>query len=247
MAGLLVSVRNEQEAVEAWQGGADIIDVKEPWRGSLGAAPIEVCHQIAHTLAGQIPLSVALGELTDSDLPRRLEQLPPVHFAKIGLAGCQRLADWSARWRWAVQCFPSGTSPVAVAYVDWQRASSPHPREVLRRAAEIGCQAMLYDTYDKLGGGLLQIMGIEPLGRVVEQTRQQGMLVVLAGSLALADLPAIRPLAPDFVAVRGAVCLGSRTGRIARERVRQFARELATDTGSSAPGGLLTHQGGADD
>ena len=36
--GLLVSVRSADEAIAALAGGADVIDVKEPNRGALGAA-----------------------------------------------------------------------------------------------------------------------------------------------------------------------------------------------------------------
>ena len=36
MTGLLVSVRDGQEARAALDGGAAVIDVKEPLRGSLG-------------------------------------------------------------------------------------------------------------------------------------------------------------------------------------------------------------------
>ena len=39
--GLLVSVRSAAEALSALAGGADVIDVKEPNRGSLGAADDE--------------------------------------------------------------------------------------------------------------------------------------------------------------------------------------------------------------
>ena len=36
--GLLVSVRSAAEAITALEAGADVIDVKEPSRGALGAA-----------------------------------------------------------------------------------------------------------------------------------------------------------------------------------------------------------------
>src|SRR5690606_38342384 len=46
MTQLLVSVRNRAEALAALAGGADLIDVKEPWRGSLGAAPPHVMEEV---------------------------------------------------------------------------------------------------------------------------------------------------------------------------------------------------------
>ena len=40
MSGLLVSVRNVEEALAALEGGASLIDVKEPSRGPLGRAAL---------------------------------------------------------------------------------------------------------------------------------------------------------------------------------------------------------------
>ncbi len=69
MPQLLVSVRNAAEAIAAVEGGADIIDVKEPNRGSLGCAAPAVIREIGAVVRGSLfsqrPLSVALGELTE--------------------------------------------------------------------------------------------------------------------------------------------------------------------------------------
>ena len=73
---LLVSVRNADEALMAARGGADIIDVKEPSKGSLGRASLENVLAIADVLKQQqqhadrvrtepVPLSVALGEVQE--------------------------------------------------------------------------------------------------------------------------------------------------------------------------------------
>src|SRR5262249_22620047 len=68
---LLVSVRSKLEALRAIDGGAQIIDIKEPSKGSLGMANINVINDIASmdqfvsdSLAVPNPLSVALGELS---------------------------------------------------------------------------------------------------------------------------------------------------------------------------------------
>ncbi|HQX54039.1 MAG TPA: (5-formylfuran-3-yl)methyl phosphate synthase [Planctomycetaceae bacterium] len=69
MPQLLVSVRNAVEAIAAVEGGADIIDVKEPNRGSLGCAAPDVIREIGaavrNCLSSLRPLSLALGELTE--------------------------------------------------------------------------------------------------------------------------------------------------------------------------------------
>lgn len=112
MTQLLVSVRNATEAIAATRGGADIIDVKEPLRGSLGCAAPDTIREIAHALrritGSAVPLSLALGELTEwecsptcsqvefqtcqnqlNDLCASILSSFP-RFLKLGLAGTRR-------------------------------------------------------------------------------------------------------------------------------------------------------------
>src|SRR5437660_622021 len=46
-----------------------------------------------------------------------------------------------------------------------------------------------------------------------------GLFAALAGGLSDADFPTVRVLGADLVGVRGAACVGGRTGRIAADRV----------------------------
>ena len=151
MAKLLVSVRNAAEAQDALFGGADLIDVKEPARGALGAADASVIAEVARAVGSRRPVSAALGELVEG---HRLEPTPGLRFAKLGLAGCARRNDWIARWRHALGDFPPGVTPVAVAYADWPTADAPDPWAVLSAARSLGCTAMLIDTFDKTAGSL---------------------------------------------------------------------------------------------
>src|SRR5262249_26387315 len=64
-AGLLVRVRSGTEGEAARHGGADLIDVKEPRRGPLGRAEREVIADVVRCVAGQRPVSAALGELAE--------------------------------------------------------------------------------------------------------------------------------------------------------------------------------------
>jgi dihydroneopterin aldolase len=166
--------------------------------------------------------------LIDRSLPTRLAQLPPVQFAKIGLAGCRACRDWIPRWRWAIERLPTGTSPVAVTYADADRAVAPDAVEIHQQALRLGCSAMLWDTYDKTRGRLLDHVTVEKLASQVWEVRRSGMLVVLAGSLAIDDLAALQVLTPDFVAVRGAVCAGSRTNAVDQQLVERFVQQMRT-------------------
>ncbi len=227
MTRLLVSVRNLQEARDAIAGGASIIDVKEPSKGSLGAASPQCWRSIVQWATNQVAVSIALGELIEADLGDRIRQLPEVPFAKIGLSGCRPLDDWAQRWLAARHALPQSVSPVAVVYVDWKTAGAPPPEDVLTTGISLGCQTLLCDTDDKRHGGLLDWISVPQLEQLIAAARGNQMQIVLAGSVDSSNLHHVLAFAPDYVAVRGAVCRGDRTATLCPDRVRQMVEAIA--------------------
>jgi uncharacterized protein (UPF0264 family) len=248
MASLLVSVRDADEARDALEAGADLIDIKEPRAGPLGAATPETIEEIIRVVGGRCPLSVALGELADR-ITDCSNLIPPgVQFAKLGLARSVGRASqpdrslrvdanhsplaphlshpWRNRWQQALEQFPVGASPVAVVYADFKNAGAPHPEKVIDCGRQLGCRAMLIDTFDKRGPGLLGTLSIVEIERVIADARAANMLVVLGGQLTSGHLPELLPLAPDYIAVRGAVCRADRASRLDPARVRRFCCQL---------------------
>lgn len=234
MTRLLVSVRSAVEAADAVAAGADLIDVKEPSAGSLGAATPDMAAAVLDAVAGRRPTSIAMGELFDrpdwraysAKLPS--DRLP--QFVKFGLAGCAG-PDLLERWQSALAPLPVGVAPVGVIYADWQIAESPQPEAVLQCAKQLGCRAILIDTFDKRGPGLIGLWNDAELDRCVEAVRAAGLLIVLAGKIAAEQLDQLLPLAPDYIAVRGAVCRDDRQGRLDPERVARFRGRLENAAG----------------
>jgi len=223
---LLVSVRNASEARAALAGGADLIDIKEPWRGSLGAADPRVWNDVARAIGDRRPLSVALGEFMDDNVLSLAARVSGVQYAKVGLSGARGRADWRARWRMVIRHLPPGIEPVAVIYADWQRALSPAPHDVLCQASDIGCRNVLVDTFSKRGGGLFQVFSDYQLRQLIERVRHRQLGLVLAGSLNESDFPRVLALRPDWIAVRGAACWGGRRGKVSAEHVRRLSSHL---------------------
>jgi len=230
MTGLLVSVRNGEEAQAAMAGGAHLIDVKEPSRGSLGAADESVWLEVLHAVAGKVPTSVALGELCTDATDVDIEGLAGFEFAKVGLAGSGVSNDWPRHWADLLSRLPWGVTPVAVVYADWQAACAPSPGEIIDHACRLACGAVLFDTFDKSGGDLTVHMGGGQLSQLVDVVRDRGMLTVLGGSLDAATIPRVMSVRPDYVAVRGAACKGTRTGTIEQNRVRELATLIDCQT-----------------
>lgn len=240
MTELLVSVRDAEEALAALAGGAAIIDVKEPRRGALGAADPDIWQQVVTAVDSRVPVSVALGEWSDCDdawgdrLPLELQRsLRGVAFAKVGLAGCRGNPAWSIRWSSFCRRLQSWTNPVAVIYADWEAANAPSPAEVFAAIDQAGCSVILIDTFFKTGRSLETLVPLETLRTWVAASRAPTLrtprTLVLAGSLTMESIPQVMPLAPDYIAVRGAACETSRESQISTERISKLTALLRGD------------------
>ena len=227
MTGLLVSVRNGVEARMALAAGVDLIDVKEPLRGALGAADPSTIATVCSEVDGQVPVSAALGELLDFETASS-PAIAAVDFAKLGLSGCQTVDDWASRWQEALAVLPAEIRPVAVAYADHVESAAPPPDEVLNVGAELGCRALLVDTWQKSGRNLLDCLDTTSLEQLLARARQDGLITVLGGALTLAILPNVLELKPDFVAIRGAACGAARSSALSDVRLQELVNQVAS-------------------
>ena len=227
MTKLLVSVRNVDEALAALAGGADLIDIKEPDRGSLGAADPAVWAAIRQAIGYERPLSVALGELWEPGLEERLRHASLADYAKVGLSGCACSETWQPYWRDQFSALDVRVQRVAVIYADAEAAKAPQPQAILDAATTLGCRTVLIDTFTKSQGNLLTYFSLPRLQDLLLQCRERQLQLALAGSLNESLFGRLRQLDIDWLALRGAVCEGGRTGRVSHQRVAQFVELLA--------------------
>ena len=236
MTRLLVSVRDADEARIAIAGGCDIIDLKEPHAGPLGACTLEVMKEVIDEVDGRVPISAACGELVEhgSDFTL-LKSLQCIRESDVSAELPSNELHWTSRLRAGWAALPRDIGRVAVAYADWRDCRAPNPGRQLAMAAEGGCEYFLLDTYRKTHS-VLTVASRADLAQWMQQATSLGMQTVLAGSLQIGDIPAVtRRFRPDVIAVRGAVCDGDRAGNICIDRVRtlraglvQVDQDLAT-------------------
>ncbi|MEZ6054434.1 MAG: (5-formylfuran-3-yl)methyl phosphate synthase [Planctomycetaceae bacterium] len=231
---LLVSVRDVEEAVDALAGGAEIIDVKEPTRGSLGRANEQTLSIIAQALTcdpSKTVMSAALGEVCDSSHADGYRVPDEVRFAKLGLSRLAGDSRWIERWdevRKAYERVRGKTLDwVAVIYADDVAAQSPSGDEIIASAAETGCVGVLVDTWSKREGTLLDLAPVSKLVEWTERVHENGMFFAVAGRLSQNDLSRLCDVDADLIAVRSAVCQGqNRQARVEAERVAELLREI---------------------
>lgn len=228
---LLVSVRNPGEARIARDAGTDLIDLKEPRRGSLGMVDMPVAEAVADELPAEA-LSLALGELTEWNGSPVIPKVPSaIRFLKLGLSNQADHPDWKQDWPRLRQAVNerSGKSFdwIAVVYADCEAARSPAPEEIIAAARESNCTGVLFDTWSKTGGSLTDHLSLENLASYIASIHSAGMLAALAGGVRAEHLPELLPLEADIIAVRGAVCEHqSRTARVRSESIAAFRRRL---------------------
>lgn len=228
---LLISPQNLKEAEEAIAGGADIIDVKNPKEGTLGANYPWVIKQIREATPENLEVSCTLGEAPNLPGSISLAALGAaslgVNYVKVGLSGIKTLHDATSlleNVNRAVKDFNPKIKVVATGYADAQRAQSIDPLLVPQAAFEAKVDAAMIDTAVKDGKSLFDLLTIEKLQEFVDLAHKHSLAAALAGSLRKEDLPKIYFLGADIAGLRGAACTNSNriTGQITKEKVNEL-------------------------
>lgn len=234
MTALLASVRSEQEAFAAAQAGAELIDLKEPRTGALGALPVSQIGRIAAALRAQYPvkpISATIGDVQTEDVDEIVARTidvagTGVDYVKVGIAPgpqARRCLD-------ALASLPAAVVPVVLC-------DAGLDTELVEHAASLGFVGLMFDTAGKDGHTLFDHVDAATLDRCLARARKQGTMCGIAGSLGWAQLDRIRALAPDIAGFRGALCVDGRGSALDPARVAQWAEALHTSAGTSADGG----------
>lgn len=237
---LLVSVRNGAEADAALAGGCDILDIKEPRRGSLGMADVAEIRTVIAVARGApslVPVSAALGEAADWLESASIPEIPcGLTYVKMGTSRLGSAKAWIDDWSAAQGRFL--TSPhvraqsaawIAVAYADWEPAGGPRPARVLEAAARHKWGGVLIDTHSKRGGGLFDWMTPDELNDLARRAARWNIPFALAGRISLGDLPLLVEIAPELIGIRTAACYdGLRDGVVDATAVLAFKAAMTS-------------------
>jgi uncharacterized protein (UPF0264 family) len=230
---LLVSVANATEARDAVEGGADLIDAKNPSNGALGAVSLSMLHEIHAAVAGRRVVSAALGDAGDEATIERVAfdyAATGVGFVKVGFAGITSVARVEQLIAAAVRGVRAAArrtcGVVAVAYADTASTTSIDRAALLDAADGAGATGVLLDTELKQGPGLLGLVSPEKLAAWVTSAHDRGLAVALAGKLTAEHFPVVCDLGADIVGVRGAACASGRSGPVVDSRIRGLKSAL---------------------
>lgn len=237
MTGFLASVSSLDEARIVHAASVDVIDLKNPAQGPLGAVDPTVAREVAAALAevgggpGAPVLSAAIGDLPvyAAELEAavaRMYALGPT-LIKVGVAD-PALSRFTLK---ALARLAGANIPVILVFY----AESYRGDVDFQRLAGAGVKGVMLDTREKANGNLRRKLAPGVLARFVAESHGAGLIAGLAGSLGPEDIAPLLPLGPDYLGFRGALCeQGRREGVLTATRVAAL-RKLIPNTHTARP------------
>ena len=212
---LLISPINSEEALEAIEGGADIIDVKNPKEGSLGANFPWVIKNIREITPNGMYVSATLGDVPYKPGTVSLAAAGAVvsgaDYIKVGLYGTKSYDEALEVMENVVKSvkeFDDNALVVASGYADAHRVGAIDPIKIPRVAAESGADLAMVDTAVKDGKTLFDFMDKDKLIEFNKNIHEYGLKSALAGSIKKEQLRLLYDIGCDVVGIRGAACTG---------------------------------------
>ena len=237
MTGMLASVSNLQEAKVALQENVDIIDLKDPSQGALGAVTTEVAQEVVKFISGQCLVSATIGDLPMQAtlIGKAIATMASTGADIIKVGVFDDLTDEvvASLKEQAIKGVKAANDKqftiVIVFFVDKGLDS-----EKISDLAKAGIRGVMLDTADKTKGNLRTHMEDKDLQSFVDQAKSYGLLAGLAGSLKASDISPLLKLEPDYLGFRGALCQNnSRIQTLNSSSVRNI-RSLITNANNDS-------------
>jgi uncharacterized protein (UPF0264 family) len=225
---LLISPINREEAIESIEGGADIVDVKNPKEGSLGANFPWVIEDIRKITPDETLVSATLGDVPYKPGTISLAALGALvsgaDYIKVGLYGTKNYDEALEVMKNVVKTIKDRKKDAIVVgsgYADAFRVGAVDPLEIPKIIKDAGADLAMLDTAVKDGKGLFDFLDINTLKKFVEESHNYGLKTALAGSLKKEQLKPLADIGCDVVGIRGAACVGGdrNSGKIHRDAV----------------------------
>lgn len=219
MTGMLASVTSVDEAEIVLDAGVDIIDIKNPHAGALGALEINAVKKIVRKVNGKTLTSATIGDIKP-DNPKLSAYISDmsdtdVDYVKVGLFDKQASDYFVNTIRTAVN---NDIKLVIVLFAeDYQGKESILP------LLESGIVGIMLDTREKKDRNLLNILDKNELSQFIGTAKEYKLLTGLAGSLRFKDIQTLLSIKPDYLGFRGALCAGNdRVKTIDLEQVKKI-------------------------
>ncbi|MFT5395733.1 MAG: hypothetical protein ACI85N_000921 [Gammaproteobacteria bacterium] len=202
MTGMLASVTSVEEAQLVLKEGVDIIDLKNPEQGALGALETHVVSSIVESISGTILTSATVGDIEPNN-PSLYERIVSmantgVDYVKVGLFDDHANA-----------CFIEVLNQAAnqnIKIIVVLFAENYTGLASLEDLMKSDISGVMLDTKNKTDKNLLSLLNCQELDEFVRLAKSHGLVTGLAGSLRYVDIASLLDIKPDYLGFRGALC-----------------------------------------
>lgn len=239
MSKWLASVQSLEEAKSLEQHLPDILDMKNPAEGALGALSHGNVSNIIEWVNNRCLCSATVG-----DLPMQAKVIATaitamagtgVDFVKVGLFDDEHLEKCIEQL--AIDIHNLKTPVIAVLFADQLPKQNLIP--ILAKA---GFKGVMLDTAYKNGKGLLDHLSVDLLADFISEAKQTDLLCGLAGALRLTDIAVLQPLQADYLGFRSALChQHRRTNGLDPYLASQIQAQVNTAAPKAQPTKILSH------
>jgi uncharacterized protein (UPF0264 family) len=228
MTLLLISVTNSLEAQIAIDNGADIIDLKNPASGALGALPLQQIESILKTVNHQKKVSATIGDepLEAKVIAEKVAQLMKLKldYIKIGFFEISSINQMQLNdcLDSLTSCVNDGAKLIAVLFAEYQ-----YPVTLIADLKKAGFIGVMLDTVNKNGLTLFDHVSDNMLDTFVKHTAELSLLSGLAGSINIDHVDRLVAINPDYIGFRGGVCDARvRTGNLSGQKIKDICKRL---------------------
>lgn len=245
MVKILISPINEEEIIETLKGEPDIIDIKNPKEGSLGASfpwIIKNAYCIINeylksiNFKKEIKLSAVIGDFPNLPGSASLAALGAAvcgaDYIKIGLMGPsneEEALNIIKNVVKSVKEYDNNKKVVISGYADFKYIKkSINPLILPKLCNYASADVVMVDTAIKNGKSLFDNLSINEIGEFIDISHEYNLEVAIAGSLKFEDLKIIKKLNPDIIGVRSMVCenFDRNNGKIQSNFIKQIKYQL---------------------
>lgn len=203
MSKWLASVQSLEEAQTLLSVLPDILDMKNPAKGALGALSVATVTEIVKMINGRCLTSATIGDLPmNADVIKKamIEMVASgIDYVKIGLFPDPDLKGCISELAVTVKVLKKPV--IAVIFADKSINS-----DCISLLAESGFHGVMVDTAIKNGQHLLDHWDLSALSEFVATAHQHKLLCGLAGALRLEDIKTLKPLGAAYLGFRSALC-----------------------------------------
>ena len=234
---LLISIRGKKEALEAYKGGAHIIDVEYP-ASALGTPyPLNI-KTVRYAIPRKAQVATNIGE---EQLVRSSACQAALGVALAGAdiikAGLAKYSFSEAKYlgenivRTVKYWFPrKKVIPAVFADENLRKIFDPI-KEGPKLGKAIKADGILIDTFDKskTKNRLMNLLTYQEIDKFIKICHSFQLEAWIAGSISIDEMPKLWELGVDVICIRGAACIKG-TNRMAKVTRKKVAKLMNTFT-----------------